>query len=219
MKKKNFNIFFLILSIFSIDRLTKYLITNKLDDGINISITPFLSFNLIKNEGIAFGLFSFNETIYYNLLTIFILIIVIVILWMIIKSKGLENDSKNWQLIDPEYLDTIKDKKKILEIPSGSLVLWDSRTFHQNIVSDPNEERLVQYICMKPKNSRDNSSSQTKKRLKYFEELRTTSHWPYPIKVNSLQPRTYGNDQYLIDYSSLKKPNLDKYLNNIRKLI
>ncbi len=90
MKKKNFNIFFLILSIFSIDRLTKYLITNKLDDGINISITPFLSFNLIKNEGIAFGLLSFNETIYYNLLTIFILIIVIVILWMIIKSKGLE---------------------------------------------------------------------------------------------------------------------------------
>ena len=72
---------------------------------------------------------------------------------------------------------------------------------------------------MKPKNSRDNSSSQTKKRLKYFEELRTTSHWPYPIKVNSLQPRTYGNDQYLIDYSTLKKPNLDKYLNNIRKLI
>ena len=135
------------------------------------------------------------------------------------KSKGLENNSKNWQLIDPKYLDTIKDKKKILEIPSGSLVLWDSRTFHQNIVSDPDEERLVQYICMKPKNSHDNSSSQIKKRLKYFEELRTTSHWPYPIKVNSLQPQTYGNNQYLIDYSNLKKPNLDKYLNNIRKLI
>ena len=72
---------------------------------------------------------------------------------------------------------------------------------------------------MKPKNSRDNSKSQTKKRLKYFEELRTTSHWPYPIKVNSLQGRTYGNNDLLIDYSKLEKPNLDKYMDVIKTLI
>jgi len=90
MTKQNFNIFFLILSIFSIDRLTKYWIVNKLDSGIDISVTSFLSFNLIKNEGIAFGLFSFNQKIYYNSLSILIFIIVMVIFWMIIKSKGLE---------------------------------------------------------------------------------------------------------------------------------
>lgn len=90
MTKQNFNIFFLILSIFSIDRLTKYWIVNKLDSGIDISVTSFLSFNLIKNEGIAFGLFSFNQKIYYNSLTILIFIIVMVIFWMIIKSNGLE---------------------------------------------------------------------------------------------------------------------------------
>ena len=90
MKKKNFNIFFLILSTFSIDRLTKYWIVNKLDSGIDISVTSFLSFNLIKNEGIAFGLFSFDQKIYYNSLSILIFIIVMVIFWMIIKSKGLE---------------------------------------------------------------------------------------------------------------------------------
>jgi len=135
------------------------------------------------------------------------------------KSKGLENDSKNWQLIDHSYLDSIKDKKKLLEIPAGSLVLWDSRTFHQNIVSNSDEERLVQYICMKPKNNRENSASQTKKRLKYFEELRTTSHWPYPIKVNSLQPRTFGNDQYLINYDVLSRPNLESYMDKIKTLI
>ena len=72
---------------------------------------------------------------------------------------------------------------------------------------------------MKPKNSRDNSLSQTKKRLKYFEELRTTSHWPYPIKVNSLQPRTFGNDEYLINYDILSKPNLDPYMDKIKTLI
>ena len=90
MTKKNFNIFFLILSTFSIDRLTKYWIVNKLDSGIDISVTSFLSFNLIKNEGIAFGLFSFDQKIYYNSLSILIFIIVMVIFWMIIKSKGLE---------------------------------------------------------------------------------------------------------------------------------
>ena len=72
---------------------------------------------------------------------------------------------------------------------------------------------------MKPKNNRINSLSQTKKRLKYFEELRTTSHWPYPIKVNTLQPRHYGNKEYLIDYNVLSKPNLEPYMDKIRKLL
>ena len=135
------------------------------------------------------------------------------------KLKNQENESKNWQLIDYSYLEKIKDQKKLLKIPAGSLVLWDSRTFHQNIVSNSNEERLVQYICMKPKNNSNNSISQTKKRLKYFEELRTTSHWPYPIRVNGLQPRTFGNDEYLINYNLLHKPNLKPYLDKIKNLI
>ena len=129
------------------------------------------------------------------------------------------NDSKNWQLINPDYLSTISDKKRILEVPSGSLVLWDSRTFHQNIHSDSNEERIVQYISMLPKNNKLNSLSMQKKRIKYFKELRTTSHWSYPIRVNSLQPQTYGNSSLLIDYDKLKKPNLDSYMNDILKLL
>lgn len=129
------------------------------------------------------------------------------------------NDSKNWQLINPDYLSTISDKKKILEVPSGSLVLWDSRTFHQNIHSDSNEERIVQYISMLPKNNKLNSLAMQKKRIKYFKELRTTSHWSYPIRVNSLQPQTYGNNSLLIDYDKLKKPNLDSYMNDILKLL
>ena len=129
------------------------------------------------------------------------------------------NDSKNWQLINPDYLNTISDKKRILEVPSGSLVLWDSRTFHQNIHSDSNEERIVQYISMLPKNNKLNSLAMQKKRIKYFKELRTTSHWAYPIKVNSLQSQTYGNNSLLIDYDKLKKPNLEPYMNDILKLL
>ena len=57
------------------------------------------------------------------------------------------------------------------------------------------------------------------KREKYFEELRTTSHWPYPIKVNSLQPQTYGNKEMEIDYTKLNKPDLSKYMKIIKELI
>ena len=32
------------------------------------------------------------------------------------------------------------------------------------------------------------------KRQKYFIKRRTTSHWSYPVKVNELQPRNYGNN-------------------------
>lgn len=47
------------------------------------------------------------------------------------------------------------------------------------------------------------------KRREYFEKRRTTSHWAYPIKVNGLQPRTWGDKSLRIDYSKLIKPNLE----------
>ena len=129
-------------------------------------------------------------------------------------------DSKNWHLIEESFLNSISNTKKILEIPAGSLVLWDSRVFHQNQYGKPNsEERLVQYICFLPKNVKENSQSQQKKRLLYLENLRTTSHWPYPIHVNPLQGRTYGDINKIIDYKNLKKPNLDKYYSEILKII
>jgi len=128
--------------------------------------------------------------------------------------------SKNWQLISEEYLETISTKKKALEVPAGALVLWDSRTFHQNRYGLPgSEERIVQYVCYLPKVNKKNSKSQEAKRLKYFNELRTTSHWPYSIRVNSLQPQTYGNQDRKIDYSKLTKPNLERYIDNILELI
>ena len=135
------------------------------------------------------------------------------------RDKGICNNN-NWNLIDKEYLDSIKDKKRILNVSAGSLVLWDSRTFHQNQYGKPNsEERIVQYVCYLPKNNPNNTNSQTKKRKKYFNERRTTTHWPYPIRVNGKQPQTYGDNSRLINYDLLTKPNLDKYLKDIEELI
>ena len=130
------------------------------------------------------------------------------------------SDSKNWNLIDHDYLKEIEDNKRVLKVNAGDLVIWDSRTFHQNQYGPPNcEERIIQYISYLPKNVKQNNISMKKKREKYFLERRTTSHWAYPIKVNSLQPQTYGDESKLIDYSSLPKPNLTEYMEVIKTLI
>ena len=56
----------------------------------NIRLTSFLDLNLIWNEGIAFGLFSFDQKLYYNFLTFFIIVITLIIFWMITKTKKIE---------------------------------------------------------------------------------------------------------------------------------
>ena len=90
---KNFYInLFIIFLIFIIDRITKiYVIgVNSKNSYEDLYSSKFLNINLIWNEGIAFGLFSFNQNNLYNLLTLIISIIVIVILKMIINSYGIK---------------------------------------------------------------------------------------------------------------------------------
>ena len=95
MVKNFFLNFFFVLLIFGIDRFSKIAVINYTNEfgEVTINVNSFLNFNLIWNEGIAFGLFSFNEKIYYNLLTILIIVITLIILWMILKTKGLEKYS------------------------------------------------------------------------------------------------------------------------------
>ena len=135
------------------------------------------------------------------------------------KERGLD-DNKNWHFIDHDYLDEINDDRIALNIPAGSLVIWDSRTFHQNQNGKPqSEERIVQYVSYLPKDGKKNSVSMHKKRLKYLEDQRTTSHWAYPIKVNGLQPRLYGNTDMIIDYDKLEKTDLSDLMDEIIKVI
>ena len=82
----------LILSIFLIDRFSKIYVIHqdKNFPGSEIFSSKFLNISLIWNEGIAFGLFSFDDTKLYNVLTLLILIIILVIVFMINKSVGLK---------------------------------------------------------------------------------------------------------------------------------
>ena len=92
MLKRHLVDFSIIIFIFIIDRVSKLLIIGSPEtyEQYGISITSFLNFNLIWNEGIAFGLFSFDNKFYYNLLTILICLITIIIIWLLLKSDGLE---------------------------------------------------------------------------------------------------------------------------------
>ena len=85
----------IISAIFLSDRISKIYILKKaeLESGVDIYLTPYLNLYLIWNKGIAFGLLSFNENLIYQSISLIILIICIVILVMIIKSKGLKKYS------------------------------------------------------------------------------------------------------------------------------
>ena len=95
MFKKHLVDFSTIIFIFLIDRVSKLLVISSQEtyEQYGISITSFLNFNLIWNEGIAFGLFSFDEKFYYNLLTIIICLVILIIIWLMLKSKGFEKIS------------------------------------------------------------------------------------------------------------------------------
>ena len=90
---KNFinNLIFIIL-IFTLDRITKiYVIyfSDKLNNS-ELFLSKYLNISLTWNEGIAFGLFSFNQNYLYNFLTLIIFFVIFIIFIMIIKSEGIK---------------------------------------------------------------------------------------------------------------------------------
>ena len=84
-----------ILAFFLLDRISKlyviYLDKSNLNSEIYLS--KFINIHLYWNEGIAFGLFSFLNEFYYNVITILILLVISIILFMIIKSSGIKKIS------------------------------------------------------------------------------------------------------------------------------
>lgn len=95
MLKKNIYSLLIVLTVFFLDRVSKYIIlkiSQPLSE-LNFPITTFLNFNLVWNNGIAFGLFSFDQNIYYNLVTSIIILVTLIIIWLATKSKGLEKIS------------------------------------------------------------------------------------------------------------------------------
>ena len=89
-----FNQLLFVLSIFLCDRLSKVYVISLIDKFPENEIfsSQFLNIVLIWNDGIAFGLFSFKENL-YNILTFVILLIILIIIYIAIKTNGLRRYS------------------------------------------------------------------------------------------------------------------------------
>jgi signal peptidase II len=90
---KNFYINIIILAlIFILDRFSKIYIINlsKVNFSSELYQSKYLNISLVWNEGIAFGLLSFNQSNIYNLLSLLIAIIIIFIFFMIIRNDNIK---------------------------------------------------------------------------------------------------------------------------------
>ena len=93
--KKTILNFLIILVIFLTDRVSKIYIIKiaELENVVDIYLNPYLNFYLIWNKGIAFGLFSFDENYTYNIMTLIITSITIIVLIMVYRSEGFKKYS------------------------------------------------------------------------------------------------------------------------------
>ncbi len=102
-------------------------------------------------------------------------------------------------------------KQYAVKATAGSLILWDSRTFHQGKECNKNREkenfRMVLYICMMPRNSITDPKALIKKK-KAFENLRITSHWANSCFMFPKAPRTYGGE--LPEFNQIHQPVLNE---------
>jgi signal peptidase II len=92
-KENIFNIL-LIIIIFLADRLSKNEIISIFStQEISVYINNFLNFDLVWNQGLGFGIFNLNAGIGYHLFSILIFTIILVIIYLGIKSNSLEKIS------------------------------------------------------------------------------------------------------------------------------
>ena len=87
--KKIFIYITLVLFVFALDRISKSIILNILDDTgkVDIYVNSFFSLFLVWNKGIGFGLFSFDKSSIYNGISLIILIINFIIIYLIYIEK------------------------------------------------------------------------------------------------------------------------------------
>ena len=78
--------------LFLIDRASKIWIIKRSQEELSSEIfsSKFINFELIWNKGIAFGLFSLNDGLAYQLISLLIIFIVITLIYFITKSNGFE---------------------------------------------------------------------------------------------------------------------------------
>lgn len=130
-----------------------------------------------------------------------------------VAKKFKIKDTSDWyKFNEDEYNYYLKKgcERKCIKCPAGSLVFWDSKTSHMG--QEPLKERKIEntrqiiYLCYTPRSRA--TQANLKKKIKAFEELRTTSHWPHKPKLFPVNARTYGGPVPKI--TAINKPILNE---------
>ena len=84
-----------IILIFLLDRIAKIYILKlaELENTVDFYLTSYLNIYLIWNKGIAFGLFSFDQSTIYNSISLVIILIIVLVLVMILNAEGIKQYS------------------------------------------------------------------------------------------------------------------------------
>ena len=82
----------LLVIIFFLDRITKILILNIVEETgkLDIYVNSFLNLYLVWNKGIGFGLLSFDQKSTYNVISLLILLINLIIIYLIYNEKSIK---------------------------------------------------------------------------------------------------------------------------------
>ncbi len=89
LKKDNFYYLILILVIFFLDRLLKQNILKNFSDEVYF-VNDYINLDLIWNTGIGFGLLSSNSELLYNLVTILVGSVILILVNILIMSENFD---------------------------------------------------------------------------------------------------------------------------------
>tara|TARA_B100001059_G_C17709599_1_gene514701 strand:- start:6 stop:509 length:504 start_codon:yes stop_codon:yes gene_type:complete len=85
-QKQNIISFIIIFFALAIDRLSKTKILENLSEN-NLYINEYINLNLIWNTGIGFGLLSWDNSMFYNMITAIIGIVIVILFYFLLNSK------------------------------------------------------------------------------------------------------------------------------------
>ena len=88
--KKNLACYLLIILMFLFDRISKIKIINLQQSNSPTYINDFINFDLTWNTGIGFGLLSFDSSLIYNSITVFIGLVILFLIYLAINSANAE---------------------------------------------------------------------------------------------------------------------------------
>ena len=88
-RKQNILFALIILVIFFIDRISKINIINNFSEN-SYFINSFTNLDLIWNVGIGFGFLSTDSNLIYGLITLFIALVILMLIYVLILSNNLD---------------------------------------------------------------------------------------------------------------------------------